>query len=152
MPFNGSRTVMGLFTAALFLPTGDSAALAVAFSPGGQMLASGSFDTRLRLWEARTWEVKTVILHSAEVRAVLFSPDGKTLLTRIGSGKVVFLWDSETGQLKRTLKSEHEVFSIALTKYRAVCRSINTGSAAESSKSERHKASLSWRNRFAKKP
>jgi len=40
--------------------------------------------------------------HAGKVRAVAFSPDGKTLASG-GSDRMMKLWDTQTGELKRTL-------------------------------------------------
>ena len=58
---------------------------AVAFSPDGQRVLTGSADHTARLWDAATGEaVATLTGHTAAVSAVAFSPDGKRVLT--GSG------------------------------------------------------------------
>ncbi|KAG4428234.1 hypothetical protein IFR05_016284, partial [Cadophora sp. M221] len=76
---------------------------AVAFSPDGQRIASGSSDMTIKLWDATTGDlIKTLAGHSDWVRAVAFSPDGQ----RIASGsddKTIKLWDATTGDLMKTL-------------------------------------------------
>jgi WD40 repeat protein len=55
----------------------------VSFSPDGTLLASGSLDKTVTLWNVRSGEcVKTLSGHSKGVRSVSFSPDG----TLIASG------------------------------------------------------------------
>ena len=50
----------------------------VAFSPDGKVLASGSWDKTVRLWDAVSSEQKQTLKgHRDGVSSVAFSPDGK---------------------------------------------------------------------------
>jgi WD40 repeat protein len=72
----------------------------VAFSPDGNILASGSNDRTITLWDVSTHESigKPLLGHNDGVSNVAFSPDGKTLAS--GShDKTVILWDVETQQI-----------------------------------------------------
>jgi len=52
----------------------------VSFSPNGQILASASEDSSIRLWSvAHGTTLKTLSGHTSWVWAVAFSPDGQTL-------------------------------------------------------------------------
>ncbi|VFN01706.1 MAG: WD domain-containing protein, G-beta repeat-containing protein [Candidatus Kentron sp. G] len=54
----------------------------VAFSPDGSMLASGSFDNTVRLWDVATGrEIARLTGHGSLVRSVAFSPDGSRLVS-----------------------------------------------------------------------
>jgi len=55
--------------------------VAVAFSPDGKTLASGSFDDRtVRLWDVATDQLRSTMRgHSGNITNLEFSPDGRTL-------------------------------------------------------------------------
>ncbi len=78
--------------------------MSVAFAPDGRMLASGSNDSTIKLWDVASGrEVRTLSGHTSDVWSVAFSPDGRTLAS--GSrDKTIKLWDVASGQLIRSLE------------------------------------------------
>src|SRR5204862_53347 len=77
---------------------------AVVFSPRGDLLASGSADRTVKLWEPRTGKVLQTLKgqHTDIVRAVAFAPDQKTLASA-SVDRTVRLWDLATGTTTHTL-------------------------------------------------
>src|SRR4051812_18099697 len=76
----------------------------VAFSPDGKVLATGSFDNTVKLWDFATGkELHTLKGHTNQVYCVAFSPDGN-LLASASQDKTVRLWNPKDGKFLRELK------------------------------------------------
>ncbi|KAJ5464315.1 uncharacterized protein N7458_000001 [Penicillium daleae] len=76
----------------------------VVFSPNGRLLASGSRDKTVRIWDTATGGLQqTLEGHSDQIQSVVFSPDGR-LLASGSRDKTVRIWDTTTGSLQQTLE------------------------------------------------
>jgi WD40 repeat protein len=89
------------------VPLGDNSVLSsvhsVALSGDGKLLASGSNDNTIKLWEVATGrELRTLAGHSSWVSSVAFSADGK-LLASGSDDNTIKLWEVATGREIRTL-------------------------------------------------
>jgi WD40 repeat protein len=80
--------------------------LSVAFSPSGELLAAGTADGEIRIWQTTDGTpLLTCQGHTDWVWSVAFSPDG----TRLASGsqdQTIRFWDVSTGQCLKILQ-EH---------------------------------------------
>jgi serine/threonine protein kinase len=75
----------------------------MAFSPDSKILADGTQNGEVQLWDAELGELKKTLLgHSSAIVAVSFSPDNQTLASG-SSDNTVKLWDVQTAELKSTL-------------------------------------------------
>jgi TIR domain/WD domain, G-beta repeat len=77
---------------------------AIAFSPDGQRVLTGSDDNTAKLWDAATGKaVATFDGHTGALRSVAFSPDGQRVLTG-SDDNTAKLWDAATGAMLATLE------------------------------------------------
>jgi WD40 repeat protein/tRNA A-37 threonylcarbamoyl transferase component Bud32 len=67
---------------------------AVAFQPGGRLVAAGDMNYHVRLWDTATGrEVGLLQPHNYAVSTVAFTPDGATLASADSNAGVVRFWD-----------------------------------------------------------
>jgi WD40 repeat protein len=75
----------------------------VAWSEDGKILASGSDDKTVRLWDVKTGEcLATLHSHTSGVFSVSFSPDGLFLVSG-SQDETLKIWDVSTSRCNKTL-------------------------------------------------
>jgi len=90
---------------------------AVAFTyDNGMLLASGSEDCTVKLWNLKSGQVaNTLTQHQEGINCVVFSPNGK-LLASCSNDATIKIWDVKTGDNLITLAGhQHTVFSVAFS-------------------------------------
>ena len=71
---------------------------AIALSPDGKFVLTGSDDDTASLWDLATGKAMMQFMgHTGQVKSVAFSPDGKYVLTA-GDDETARLWDAATGK------------------------------------------------------
>jgi WD40 repeat protein len=87
-----------------------------ALSPDGKILATGSYDQKIKLWNLETGkEIKTLSGHNGCVYDLAFRADGK-ILASASADRTVKLWDVASGERRDTLsQSLKELYSVAFT-------------------------------------
>ena len=81
--------------------------MAVAFSPDGRRLASGSLEGTVKVWDVATGQLlRTLTGHTSGVTSVAFSPDGRRLASS-SLGGVIKVWDWDAMSPEEPARSKH---------------------------------------------
>lgn len=95
---------------------------ALALSPDGKLIASGSTDKTIRLWSLKTGELLYTYMgrsfwfpqgHQDRITSLAFSPSSELLLSSSADGTIK-QWDVRNGELFSTLQGGWGVSAIAL--------------------------------------
>ena len=71
---------------------------AMALSPDGKTLATGSYDQKIKFWNVETGaEVRTLSGHNGGIFGLSFRPDGKVLASA-SADRTIKLWDVASGK------------------------------------------------------
>jgi WD40 repeat protein len=108
------RRGMTLLPIRTVLLTHDKDVQAVAFSPDGTKVATGSDDATARIWDARTGNQLACLRHDSWIRVVAFAPGGDILATGGEDGKAR-LWAVRDGAELAVLPHGHWVGSLAFS-------------------------------------
>ena len=81
---------------------------ALAFNPAGTVLASGSYDGAVKLWDVASARLLWSGRHTSFVNRVSFTADGLVLATA-GNDEVVHIWDATSGELLQSLPHANPV-------------------------------------------
>lgn len=88
------------------LITHTKSVVGIAASKDGKLLASGSADNSIIIWDAATYQIiRKIELHKGQVTTLDFSPDGKTLISG-STDKSLRLLDVATGNEIRNYNPE----------------------------------------------
>ena len=82
----------------------------VCFSPKGQVLASGHFDSSVEVWDVEQGKQIRTIKAKSGVNAISFSPDGTLMATGDFDGALQ-IWDCATGRLVSTVSADTQYLS-----------------------------------------
>ncbi|KAF9923110.1 hypothetical protein FBU30_006780 [Linnemannia zychae] len=115
------------------LPSHNSVARAIAYSPCGKWIATGDRDANIHVWDAETGRpIRLLANHKQGVSDLQISSNGHQLVS-IDCDGVICIWEMETGMLKKTLVGNDDDSVASIISYnRTVVFSPNGEQVAES--------------------
>lgn len=100
------------------LPQGHEASLsAIALSPSGEVVATGSYDESIKLWNVTSGELMATLKQGVRTPSALaLSPGLETLAVSYqGEGTEIELWDLKTAKKRQSLKHAKNVTQLAIS-------------------------------------
>lgn len=94
--------------------THEMSVIAIAFSPDGGRVVSGSYDGTARVWEVETGREIARMTHQMWVTAVAFSPDGRMVVSG-SDDDTVRVWEAETGREVTRISHKRSITTVAFS-------------------------------------
>jgi len=95
--------------------TFNSGIEAVAFSPSGNQVATGSADNAVTVWNAESGlEVRTFYYHHGKVQNIVYSADGEMILSGSKDGRAV-IWDPASTLVEREFDEADPIESVGFS-------------------------------------
>ncbi|ANB13967.1 Sif2p [Sugiyamaella lignohabitans] len=120
---SNSNTNSSLITETIVLthaPNEDKEITALTWSPNGTILATGSFDGKIRIWTSEGKLRSLLALHRAPILAIRFNPGGR-LLGSVDCTGTVIVWEVSNGEI-REFHGEKDLAN-SLTNHQPVAQS-----------------------------
>jgi WD40 repeat protein len=100
----------------------DGGVTALAFHPGGELLATATLSQSIRIWRVADWQDGGVrhlpafelIGHDDAVTCVVFSPDGRWLVSG-SADRTVRIWDADRSSHKITLQFDTQIKALCFS-------------------------------------
>jgi COMPASS component SWD3 len=87
----------------------------LTISPSGKILASGSDDQTIKLWNPTTGKlIQTLTGHRSTIRRIIITPDDQTVISSSFDNTIKF-WNIQTGKATQTITEKNGVNAILLT-------------------------------------
>jgi WD40 repeat protein/serine/threonine protein kinase len=95
----------------------DNAVNALAYSPDGMTLLTGTQDHQLRLWDVESGAlIREFVGHDGAIMDIVFSSDGQQAVTGALDGAII-LWDVQSGEeLKRFVAANGDVRGVDMSR------------------------------------
>jgi len=111
--------------------SGDESINDMAFSPKGDSIAFGCWDSRVRIWDVRSREYCSILVgHEIWVTSIAYSPHGDLLIS-MDENNVVRIWEVETGACLRIIQGDQCTASILSPKGNQVAHYREWGEEVE---------------------